>query len=1095
VLTGGWTGLVLRRAVADRPLVASAALIILVASTVLVAAAGYPAAAAREGAISRLLAADPLATAISVRLDVRSASIADTDAPVRAVLAEAMGSMGGQITASAASESYAFGEQASGDYPPSTQFAFADELERHAHLAEGSWPLGGQPETQAVVTQRAAERLGVAVGGSMRVSSRLAPVRRLTVRVVGILVPDDPADPLWGGDPLIMEGAKETGPFTTVGPLFVTRDDFLGRTIVSKATMSWLALPDFTRLEIANIPALAAGAAGVDGRLGARIGRASTINVHTDLPAILSDVDESLAQGAAGSGVVGAQLLVLAVYSLVFVAALVVERRRGSSAMLQARGATAFNQLRLVGLEAAILAVPAAGLGVLLGAAIIRLVSGVALPATGGAPAPEITTAMLTVAAGTAVAAFLGLTAPVVINVGSIMRLRRSGIGRRGAAILTRSGLDLALVALAILALWQLRSARSGVRGFDPVDLAAPATGLLAGAILSVRLTPLIGRLLERAMARGNAIAGALAGRGIARNADAYARPVLLLVAATAIAMYSVEFDRTWTTSQRDQVAHDVGADIRGTVAKDQRPLLEAAEAYLAIPGVTAASPVIRDTFDLGPDLSSGRLIALPSTPAFGSGADRSDLAARPLSALLGDLAAARPDLPLVAIPPGTARARVTLDTSFAPASGTAPLPRSWIGVSVALVVQDASGALSRIPATDAPGEGSDVFVVSLRGGAPVASVATRPIGVVGVEVVVTPPGGPGLIGNLAVSTLETSHSPTGDGDWQASDLGPTRGAWTFSRTSYGTAAVPVPADPARPERAVIGAGDRVPGLAATTFAFRPKAFDGLAKVPMAAILDERAMAASGVGIGDTVLARHGFAETWSLTVTGVVASVPGVTGTGAAIVDLGALQAAAYGAEGTVPPAGEWWLATDGRDDRAIVNLVAAAPSGLSDLRSRRVETDERLENPVALALFGTLRLAAPAAVVFAGVGLIAAAWAAGRGRRREFAVVRALGLRRRELAAWLITEQAFPVALGVGGGVLLGIVLGFVVLPATTRAPDGAPPIPAALVAVPWDLVGLIAVAGALAVAATSALVLRGIEAVGLADTLRGTGEGAEA
>ena len=1095
MLSGGWIGLVLRRASADRPLVASAALIILVASTVLVAAAGYPAAAARKGAISRLVAADRLATAISVRIDVRSASIADVDAPVRAVLTDAMGAMGGQIAASGASESYDFGGQGGGDYPPSTQFVFADELDRHVHLAQGAWPVAGQPEIQAVVTQRAADRLGIALGDPLRVNSRLAPVRRLTVRIVGIVVPNDPADPVWGGDPLILEGAKQTGPFTTVGPLFVTRDDLLGRTIVSTATMSWLALPDFTRLEIADIPALAAGAAGVDGRLGARIGRPSAIKVQTSLPATLADVDASLAEGAAGSGVVGAQLLVLAVYSLVFVAALVVERRRGSTAMLQARGATAFAQLRLVGLEATILAVPAAGIGVLLGAAIIRLVSGVALPTAGAAAAPEITTSMLTVAAGTAVAAILGMAAPVVLNVGSVMRLRRSGIGRRGAAILTRSGLDLALVALAILALWQLRSARSGARGFDPVDLAAPAMGLLAGAVLSVRLTPLIGRLLERVMARGNAISGSLAGRGIARNAEAYARPVLLLVAATAIAMYSVEFDRTWTTSQRDQVAHDVAADISGTATADRRPLLQAAEAYRAIPGVTAASPVLRDTFDLGPDLSSGRLIGLPSAPAFGDGAVRSDLADRPLSALLGDLAAARPALPLVALPPDAARVRVTLDTSFAPASGNAPMPESSIGVVVAVVVQDASGALSRIEAAGPRAASNKMFVVSLHGEAPAAATTVRATSIVAVEAVVTPPGGPGLVGSLAVSALQTSPSPTGDGDWTAIDLGPTRGAWTFSRTSYGTVAVPVPVDPARAGRAVIAAGAPVRGFDATTFAFRPKAFDGLATTPMGAILDERASAAAGARIGDTVLARHGFADTWTLLVTGVVSSIPGVTGSGAAIVDLGALQAATYGAEGTLPPAGEWWLATNGSDDKATADLVAAAPFGLTDVRSRRQETDARLEDPVALALFGTLRLAAPAAVVFAGVGLIAAAWAAGRGRRREFAVIRALGLRRRELATWLITEQAFPVALGVGGGVLLGIALGLVVLPATTRAPDGASPVPPALVAVPWDLVGLIAIGGALAIVATTALVLRGIEAVGVADTLRGVGEGAEA
>ena len=888
---------------------------------------------------------------------------------------------------------------------------------------------------------------------------------------------------------------KATGPFTIIGPLFVTRADLLGRTIVRSATMSWLALPDFARLEVANIPALAAAAAAVDGRLRARIGPASSIDVQTDLPSLLADVDASLAQGAAGSGVVGAQLLVLAVYSLVFVAALVVERRRGSSAMLQARGATAFDQLRLVALEAAVLAVPAGGIGVLLGAAVVRVVSGVALPSAAAAPAQEITTPMLLAAAGTGVAAFAGLAAPVVLNVGTVMRLRRSAVGRRGAAFLTRSGADLALVALAVVGLWQLRSARSGIRGLDPVDLAAPALGLLAGAVLSIRLTPLIARLLERVLARGKAISGALAGRGIARNADAYARPVLLLVAATAIAVYCVEFDRTWTGSQRDQVAHDLAADIRGTVAGDRRPLLQAAEAYLAIPGVTAASPVIRDTFDLGPDLSSGRLIALSSEPALGSGAARSDLADRPLSALLGRLAAARPVLPILPIPADAALVRLTLDTSFAPASGTAPLPASWDGISVALVVQDAGGAISRIPATRAPGadgHGGDVFVVTLRGGAPVAAAATRPVGVAAVEVDVTPPAGPGLVGSIALGAIETNARSTGEGAWQPIDLAPARGAWTFRRTSFGTAAVPVATDPARPERAVIGAADPVTGLGATTIAFRPKAFDELAKAPLAAILDERAMAAAGTTIGATVLARHGFSETWSLTVTGVVASVPGVTGAGAVIVDLGSLQAATYGAEGTVPAAGEWWLATDGRDDPAIAEVVAAAPFGLTDVRSRRLETDARLDDPVALALFGTLNLAAPAAVVFAGVGLAAAAWAAGRGRRGEFAVIRALGLRRRELATWLVAEQAFPIALGVAGGVLLGIVLGLVVLPATTRAPDGAAPIPPALVAVPWDLVGLIAIAGALAVAATTALMLRGIEAVGVAETLRNAGEG---
>jgi hypothetical protein len=401
---------------------------------------------------------------------------------------------------------------------------------------------------------------------------------------------------------------------------------------------------------------------------------------------------------------------------------------------------------------------------------------------------------------------------------------------------------------------------------------------------------------------------------------------------------------------------------------------------------------------------------------------------------------------------------------------------------------------MSRITATRAPGGGDNVFILPLRDGAPVDPAASRALGGAAIEVEVTPPAGPGIVGSLGVGAVETNASPTGDGDWQPIDLGPTLGAWTFSRTSFGTVAVPMSVDPARPGRVVIGADDPVTGLGATTIAFRPGAFDGLAQAPMAAILDDRALAATLTTVGDTVPARHGFSETWNLAVTGVVSSVPGVTGTGAVIVDLGTLQAMAYGSDGTVPPADEWWLTTDGRDDPAIARAVAAAPFGLTDVRSRRMETAARLDDPVALALFGTLRLAAVAALVFAGVGLAASAWAAGRARRGEFAVVRALGLRRRELATWLVTEQAFPIALGVGGGVLLGIVLGVVVLPVTTRAPNGATPVPPALVGVPWDLVGLIVLAGTIAVIGTTGLVLRGIQSVGVAATLRGTGEEGE-
>ena len=76
----------------------------------------------------------------------------------------------------------------------------------------------------------------------------------------------------------------------------------------------------------------------------------------------------------------------------------------------------------------------------------------------------------------------------------------QAGVSRQETRTLgQRIGIDLALLAVTVIALWQLRLYGSplttsvrGTLGLDPLLVAAPAIGLLAGGVLALRLLPLM---------------------------------------------------------------------------------------------------------------------------------------------------------------------------------------------------------------------------------------------------------------------------------------------------------------------------------------------------------------------------------------------------------------------------------------------------------------------------------------------------------------------------------------------------------------------------------------------------------------------------
>ena len=1088
VAAPAWTGLAIRRARADLGLVAVSALVVVVAATVMVATAVHPAASAGRSAIRALEAADPATASVVVTTDVAPAALDGTGGKVRSILADALGPIAGRVVESGRSESYSV--NGSTDAARLMVFAYTDDLTGRARLTSGAWPVAatGSADVETVLTKPAADRLGVVVGQRFTVASRLETSRRLTVRVVGLIELNDRADPAWGSDPLVLDGSTAVGPFTTAGPLFVDRATLLGRTLAGRATLTWVAIPTFAGLPAGSLPSLGASTAAIPDRLTAALGHAPAVQVTTGLPGLLADAGAALDRAGSGSNAIVGPLVAIAIYALVLVAALVVDRRRGSTALLRARGAGSWPLLRLAFVESALLAAGAAVVGVPLGILVVLLVGGSEGWGAALLPATVSGWSVAGVAAMTAVIATVALLLPTLGAAGPFASLRRLARSRPGSSAATRSGLDLALLVLAAFLVWQLRSGGASAtvagRGLGPLDMAAPAAALLAGAVLSLRVTAVAARLVGSIGGRARGAVPAIAGRSLARRADAHARVALLLVASVATALLCASLGRSWVVAQVDQTGHATAADVTGQV----RTAVGASRAgarstYLAMPGVTAASAVVTATFDGGSGLRAGHLIAVPANPALAAAALRGDLSDRPLADELATLATSRPSLPLLAVPTGATRVQVTVvaDLHVAGSSQGSTAARA-ASLRVGLVAVAPDGTLTR---TDAVPPGDDgTFGVPLPG--PTASI-------VGVEVEVTPTNGSGAVGTVRVASLEASA----DGQSAASpvDLSAARLGWSFTRTAFGVAAQGLGAVPGSPDTALLPPETPAVGPGATVVAYRPAALTGLAAHPIASLLDPTALAAAQTGIGDALVARFNLADSRRFSIAGTVASFPGVDGAGLAVVDLGTWQLAAYGATGTVPSPTVWWLATDGRDDAAVAGALRTGDYALADVRSLAAETAARRNNPIADAVLGSLGAVGAGALLIAALGAVAASAQGGRARRGEVAVVRAQGLAGRGLAGWLASEEAFPVAVGVAGGLVLGGIVAALVVPALVHALDGVPAVPPVAVVQPVDLAIAMVIGGGLLAAVLAGLRRRATGAVAVAATLRSSGPGVEA
>ena len=1063
---GAWR-LVLKRAAHDRLVVAAAFVTILLATTLLASGPVYSEAVALSGLRRTLEDAPVREVTVAVQGRLPAAERAAANERVTRTLEEVFGRDGVAIHRSALSDSYAL--PASEGVPDDALAVFGayDDLPGHATLLAGEWPAGPLEgdSVEAALAEPAAEALGLAPGDSLELPSVRNEDDRVTARISGLYLVDDVDDPFWWGSPLETEGQEELR-FTTFGPFVVSEEAFaeLG---AEGAEARWRASPASDR--IAELDRLRAAVDGLEQRLTAT-DTGESLSVRTGLGSVLAAADRSLLVSRSGVLVSSVQLAVLAGAALLFLAGLLAERRSVEAAILRSRGASPGEVGLLALAEGALLAVPAVLAGPWLAALTLRALNHVGpLADIGLELEPRVGLLSYALAAVAGLLCAVGLAAPALRSAAVATTVREQG-RPQATGLVRRAGLDLVVVALAALAYWQLRRYQApvveslrGRLGIDPLLVVAPALGLLAGALLALRLVPAVGRVVERLAAGARGLVAPLGARQLARRPARNARAAVLLTLALAIGLCAAADGSTWLRPQEARAAYAAGADAR--VVPDERTgsiqPLHLASAYGEVDGIESVLPVVERPLDVPGADQPVNLRAVDVSEAAGVVRPRSDLTDRPLGELVEPLAAARPRLASVPLPQDVRRLSLTasLIMERLPSDPPGVPVRFLIGDlhTLALVVQDADGLLHRLIAGDLPEDRSVGHLeVDLTEGGPVGRPA-GPLTLVALELRVNAGLGETREGTLEVGSLLADGTPVDPGG---------EAAWTVSHDEIPNAVFPPEVRGVRSSDDALLLLDFATGARAgacppfcsslpVTFTATP----GPNEPPetIRAIVTDRFLADTGAAVGDSVVLGP---DGPSLTVTGAVHEFPTLPPeAGGAIVDLRTYLAALYLGEDEAAAPSSWLVDTAPGRERAVAQALRAPPFSSAEVADRAGIADRLTRDPVALGISGALSLGFVAAAVVAIVGFAVSAAVSTAERTTEFAVLRSLGLSDRQLSAWLALEGGITAAFALAAGIVLGALVAWLVLPYVSLAGEGGRPFPEVVVELPWQAVAVLA------------------------------------
>jgi len=1028
---------------------------------------------------------------------LRPASVSDANAVVTSEIRRVFGADSVAIHRTGSSESYALPHADGAQITDLAVFRFYERIDEHASLLAGEWPSVGTGTSvvSSAIPEGTAIALDLGLGDEVPMVNRVDESTTVTAVISGIYEVDDPLDPYWYANELEVAGVEPGSSFTRYGP-FVVDDETFARAFSQRpVTFGWRAVPLIDRMTVEDVPDIRRALPAMERNIESRLEIDARMTGGVELAIILGNVERSLLATRSGVLILTVQLSILAGYALVLSAGLLVDQRRNETVLLRSRGADVRQLLALALMEGVFLTVPAVVAGPFLAALLLRLLNWVGpLAGIGLTLNPQVTRTAFVLGGLAGLAAIVTLVIPATASArssidgqGGRSRARTRGIAQRGA-------IDITLLAVAGVALYQLRRygapLTEGVRGrleVDPLLVAAPAIGLLAGALIALRIVPSLAALVERLTVRRGRPITVLSAWQVARRPLRYARSALLLMLALGIGLFTVSYASTWRLSQDDQADFQIGADL--LVESNQRPdalgAIHIADAYRDLDGVEAVMPVWRSFRSIGNSRQTVDIIQFDIDQAAEIIRFRDDLAAEPFAEMLDRLVEQRPSVETIPIP-GEPQ-RLSIEVVATGQEGAAVRP--------SLVIRDADGYFHRLTGERLRVDGSQERVVvplarTLADGT-TASVS-YPIALVAVEFTAMsyPMGnndGPG--GTFTLQGVATSGGETGN-DWEQVPVD-FSGGWQFDHggTFIQLQTFPTlqPITAADAFGITYGTGSSWLQPLEIAYRLRPAGSQQPREIP--ALVSRFLMDQLAFEVGDRFqmdLVRG----TQSVVIAGVLDAFPTLgTDSGQFLVIDSETQAvydlAIPGQPLTSPD--EYWLAVDDEQAEAVAEALREIPFQSARVepqheRARMLRTD-----PVALGMIGALSIGFVAAIVFALIGFVTSAAVSVRERLTEFALLRAIGLSPRQLAGWLLLEHGFLLVVSLVFGTLLGLILSWLVLPQITVTQEATRAFPAVRIVIPWGTITLLELAAIATLVVVSGLLALLLRRIGLGTLLR--------
>ena len=947
--------------------------------------------------------------------------------------------------------------------PPHATFIAQSDLDESSELIEGRAPEPASGAIEVVIEREQAAVFGLEVGDERLAQPFWLGLQNETrIRVVGIVDPSASVRRWSTLDSVFLPVAARDSELR----FWTTRAGILGILADQSPTLRLTLLQRF-RTDLSGASATeASAAADALEQMTRRIAQSiEGVQQETELVDTLVGFSRRFQFAQSTLLMIVLQLVGAVLVYAVVAAAMLAEQRTEDTAWLRSRGARQRDVAMLHVVEAAILTAPAIAFGPLIGMGLVSLLGFVppfdeAIALTGLGPFLPVSLPAEAwyLALGAGALALAAQAVPTYRATKQTMVTTRRERGRPPASWTQRALIDAAVAALGALLIFELQWAGDpidsplvGETRLDWLAVATPTVLLFVVGLIVLRLFPPAMRGLARLASPWRSLTLLMGAWYLGRTPTHYARTVLLLTIAGALAVFAASFRTTLDSSYDDRALHTVGASVRLSEPHSEAVPFEEIE-RLSGQSVARIKRIV-GAYDGDEDSGRLQIAALDAQTVAEQLAERDADWALPPEAL-SSIAPSRSDVQRAVIEDFggllTLRLRVLFLEQETP-----------IGIKV----QDAHGrywwytietletpSAEEFSATLRLTEEADAYLplegarIVQRQSAFRPGVTERPVApltLASLDLAVTR-----APGEIILRDLRYEHS--GESQILADFAS---GRWEATPLEVGEQ--PLDSFKVEAERAHY------------RWSAVPASLRGVRYVterePLPVLLSVEAMEQGRLTIGETVRIRVGPTPV-KFNVVGQFETFPGYDpqrDEPLVLIDRAAFVQHLYGSAAAgvaLAVDDELWASAplSSWSELLVEREIPLDAEGIDTLGSAR---SELAADPLIVASWNGVFIGALAAVAIASAfGLVVLTAVTSQARRVEFAVCQSVGMSMRQILALIALEQLIVITIGLGAGLIVGSQAGAILLDFFALTPDGRDVVPPLTFIIDWPGVGIL-------------------------------------